>query len=597
VNQVAKDSQLLDTARDFFYFVTKFFEPISASATHIYHSALELCPTSSIVRKLYYDRCNRITGVPRVLVGTPDLWDQTISISTDSQCGDCAWSPCGRSIAALTSDTVEIRNQLTLELLTTLRLTEGSIFLTGPLAYSPNGRSLACSSSTAIIIWDIQTGGVLKEDKRVFDSRSLVWSLDGSTIGIIDMALNVHTYEVVSGKTQDFGKLNSGDEGPLLHYQMWTHEASFRAVTVRQHIDTLIIDIFEIGRTLTKFHSFTTEISFLYRSEFSFSPTTFHFSINTLHLHILRIFGNQDSNCLLEVKNVLCSHCFSPDGSLFAVSDSITLRFWKYTSGCYIPWRELRDFRRGFSYLQFSPTLSSILGYSSDALVVCRLHDLPATPQTFHPTVARLVNSGNRIAVARWEESTIKLLDVHSQNPPQFVDTDVEITKLSVMGNVLLAFGSGKVVAWLLTEVGLVCGALGDRRADHSDSIWTVACQDPTLPTVIKGWVAGIFSTPDAFIVFHAETGELLQDTPQPYNKLVALHNELICEGHPHNSNLSRPGASRRGSKVSLLYKCERGWVGGPEGRYMLWVPVEWRDAWSGGIWHQDLTVMDLSRA
>ena len=40
LDQVAKDSQLLDTAQDFFHFVTKFFEPINVSATHIYHSAL-----------------------------------------------------------------------------------------------------------------------------------------------------------------------------------------------------------------------------------------------------------------------------------------------------------------------------------------------------------------------------------------------------------------------------------------------------------------------------------------------------------------------------------------------------------------------------
>ena len=48
-NQVAKDSQLRDTAQDYLHFVAKFFEPINASATHIYHSALELCPASSIV--------------------------------------------------------------------------------------------------------------------------------------------------------------------------------------------------------------------------------------------------------------------------------------------------------------------------------------------------------------------------------------------------------------------------------------------------------------------------------------------------------------------------------------------------------------------
>jgi WD40 repeat protein len=333
----------------------------------------------------------------------------------------------------------------TLELLTTLRPTEGSISLAGPLAYSPDGRSLACSSSTAIIIWDIQTGGVLKEDEGACDSRSLVWSLDGSTVGIIDTASNVHTYEVVSGKTQNLGKLYSGDGGTPFFDQMWAHETSFWAVTVTRHGHTLTINIFEIRRTLVKFHSFTSTENLILPTFSSFSPATFHVCI--VFFSTLHIFGDQDSNLLLEVEGKFCFNCFSPDGNLFAASGSVGVHFWKYTSGCYIPWRELRDTRWVLYSLQFSPTLSSILGCSSDVLMVCRLHDLPTTPQTSHPTVAALFDSGNRIAVARQWENTITLLDVHSQNPLQFVDTGVKITHLSVIGNVHLAIGSGKAVA------------------------------------------------------------------------------------------------------------------------------------------------------
>jgi WD40 repeat protein len=541
--------------------------------------------------------------MPRVLVGTPDLWDQTISISTDSWYQDCAWSPCGRSIATRISNTIEIRNQLTLELLTTLRPTKDSISLPGPLAYSPgrslayshDGRSLACSSSSAITIWDIQTGGVLKEDKCVLGSPLLVWSLDGSTIGIVETASNVHTYEVVSGKTQNFGKLYSGDEGTPLLYQIWTHEASFRAVAMMPLKDNrgITINIFEIGRTLIKFHSFTTEILLSSHSKFSFSPATFHVCIHFSSM--LRIFGDQDSNCLLEVNNASYRNCFSPDGSLFAVFDSIGVRSWKYTSGCYIPWRELRGPGWELSSFQFSPTLSSILGRNGHVLKVCRLHDLPTTPQTFHSTFAVLVDSGNHIAAAHLGKSTITLLDIHSQKPPQFVDTGVKITKLTIIGNVLLVVGSDKAVAWLLTEAGLVCGVLGDRRAGHSDSIWTVPCQHSIPSTLIVGWVAGICSFQDIYTVFHTESGELLEDTPQPFSKMEALNDELIRERHLHSSNLSRRSASRQGSLVPLRPTCQQGWVGSPGGRYMMWVPVEWRDAWRYGTWHHDLAVMDIS--
>ena len=56
MNQVSRNEELLNTARDCFHFVTKFFEPISVSAAYIYHSALELSPLSSIIRRLYYHR-------------------------------------------------------------------------------------------------------------------------------------------------------------------------------------------------------------------------------------------------------------------------------------------------------------------------------------------------------------------------------------------------------------------------------------------------------------------------------------------------------------------------------------------------------------
>ena len=49
ITQVARNEKLLKVARDYFDFVTKFFEVINVSATHIYHSALEPSPLSSII--------------------------------------------------------------------------------------------------------------------------------------------------------------------------------------------------------------------------------------------------------------------------------------------------------------------------------------------------------------------------------------------------------------------------------------------------------------------------------------------------------------------------------------------------------------------
>jgi len=99
--------------------MTKFFEVSSVSATHIYHSALELTPLSSAVRRLYYHQ--KITPSPRVVIGTPDSWQPSIAISNkDFPYRSFAWSPCGQFIAAQTQEVVEIRDPFTSELLSTL---------------------------------------------------------------------------------------------------------------------------------------------------------------------------------------------------------------------------------------------------------------------------------------------------------------------------------------------------------------------------------------------------------------------------------------------------------------------------------------------
>ena len=201
MNQVAKDEQLLYIAKDCFRFVTSFFEVIKVSAPHIYHSALELCPASSIVRKLYYHR--RIARSPKVVVGTPDSWGPTIAAS--GCYSFCIWSPCGQFVAAQTEIFAEIRNQLTMELVTILHPTEAIPNLTGSLAYSPDGRFIACTSDTTIVIWDIQTGGVAEEIEIEYHGCgiSLVWSSDGGTICIIGSKAGVdfvvHTYDISSG--------------------------------------------------------------------------------------------------------------------------------------------------------------------------------------------------------------------------------------------------------------------------------------------------------------------------------------------------------------------------------------------------------------
>ena len=137
---------LLNTIADCLHFVTKFFEVISQSATHIYHSALLLTLQSSIVWRLYGQQV--YSPVERVVVGVPALWDScTASVGTvGAEKLHCvAWSPCGQFIAAAFGRAIQVQDSNTLESVSVLKPPHSlSDNFPQSLTFSPDGHLLAC---------------------------------------------------------------------------------------------------------------------------------------------------------------------------------------------------------------------------------------------------------------------------------------------------------------------------------------------------------------------------------------------------------------------------------------------------------------------
>ena len=136
---------LLDTTTDFLRFVTEYFQIISRSGPHIYHSALLLSPLSSIVRKLYGQYIN--SPVSRVVSGLPNLWDScTASADMTTAVRHAVWSPCGQFLAVCFTDMVGIWDSTTLAGVSDLRPPTNLAKATpGSLAFSPDGCLLACT--------------------------------------------------------------------------------------------------------------------------------------------------------------------------------------------------------------------------------------------------------------------------------------------------------------------------------------------------------------------------------------------------------------------------------------------------------------------
>jgi hypothetical protein len=592
MNQVARNEELLNTARGCFHFVVEFFEPINASATHIYHSALELSPLSSIVRRLYYHQ--RHTPLPRVLTGTWDSWDQGTAISgTCGNYGYCSytWSPCGQFVATHAGGyyypkIVEIRNGVTLQLLSTL--TTPDTYLVGGPSYSPDGSSLASLTNTSLIIWDIQTGGMTKEighnSTKDVSGVSLVWSLDGGTVGTIfhdgDSEIwTMHTNDITSGTTLSSITLQSRDNPHI-----WAHNTSFQVMTTGWDGQAPTINIFEVGSTLTKIKSFqinlwattgwakSSQEEPFYEIK-SFSPTTYHISIGGGDS--FAILDIQSSECLLEQKGQLKSDCFSFDGSLYAAHwiNGDSIHIWKHTSGHYTQWKELPLQKSNSIHScppYFSPTLSSILSCSLDthSLWVWQLDDSPPTTPSNDPTFFATPHCCDTYMVASYKgNSTVTITNPLSQTPCHFIDTGMEIKALVHTGNILLVMDSTTIAAWKLTKEGLVVGAVGKGRASLHDSIWTV--MQPNSPKfAVKDQIAFICGGGETILyIYSTETGgglDLTQATLPGrwcFNPpgCVGLEN---CHSHPENKWPNFMNAM---------------WIKDLDGKHQLWIPVKWR--------------------
>jgi len=544
----------------------------------------------SIIRKLYYHR--RFTRLPKVATGTTDSWTRATGISGKGEYnGSCIWSPCGRFVAAQMEGAVDIRSQTTLELITTLHSTETTPDLAGPLAYSPDGRSIACASYTAIIIWDIQTGGVAKEIECSANNISLVWSSDGRTIFTIHSgdqgAFIAHMYDVSSGATLSSGTLLSRDNPHL-----WTDgEFFFIMTTVHDRYHGRTVDIFKVGSTLTKIRSFTFPLADGAEIR-SFSPTAYRISTSDCStLHILDI---QSSECLLDESSQYSSDSFSSDGSHFAAYHPDIVTIWRYDSSRYVLLGSFgREGPPGLPLL-FSPTPSSMLCCTKGILWVWRLCQHALGPSIGRGDHVGLSRSWTHIATACNLENTITITDLLGQHPLQFIDTDVEIEGLVITGNVLLVVGSGQLVAWLLTEDGVVDGVIGDRRVDRSDSIWAMSGSNwgPRWGFNVEGRVGFIMLPGNAPHVYDTETGEVHSTEELRDVKDIAYRFRFFYVGREYlrfnnfHQCDTHPGDSWQTSEATL----REGWVKDAEGRHRLWVPAEWRTNWDPMDWRHDVT-------
>ena len=555
-----------------------------------------------------------------MVIGAPDSWDpSTVSVSTEhSYYLSSTWSPCGHFVATVSKEAVEIRDALALKLLFTLRSAGTPTSLRRGLVYSPDGRSLAGCSDIGIIIWDTQTGGVVGkfECEVPGNGLELVWSLDGNTIGaispLVSGTLTVRVYEIASGVMQSSGRVQSTGGGHL-----WPHDKTFRVMTTTKDHKDSTINIYEVGSDLTKVEQF----SFRSHPAFGvFSPTTYRISVTVARDRNrdpeLLILNVRNSDVLLRETGSYWHISFSPDGTLVAAFAGDRLPIWRYASGRYTRWRE---FQQTATPLQFSPTASSILGRGGALLHVLHFDFSPAAPGTERNRPLDAFSPyGTHIATTHRGESAITITNLHSQNvsPSQFIDTGLEISEMVLTGNVLLVKGSDTIVAWLLTEEGVVDGILDDRRADRNDSLWDVSPRahanvwarllqrdggggdsENVLEFSVEGETAAIRNNGHVVRVYHTGSGETLEPDKAPLGTRYRFHNP-----RRDDCDIYRRDSRKRHEPLEYDWPVSQntlreGWVKDPEGKHRLWLRPRWRSAGNDVDWLDKVATLRLKNS
>ena len=449
--------------------MTGFFEAISISAPHIYHSTLLLSPKMSIVRTLYGPQASPLA---RVVQGVPTSWDPNIATTSFPRgIRAIAWSPCSRFIAISqhSSDNIAILDAVTLEqIYTTCSIGLGR----GPqnLVFSPDSHLLTGYFNALnplppfIASYDLQTGGLISKTGGVIDAERLplmTYSGCGTMIGLLFRYVKtafitthnaiITTYNVLSGT-----HISSHSIEKDVSSAIWTHDECLRFATV----ELRSIIIWEVGFTSiqppTKVDSLPTPDGLTSRTSDTFLPSlslvAFVFQKRVL------VWDARHHKILLDSAEVTYPSLVScsPDGRFIVCGSSgPELYILKASPDGYL----LQKFITGGGSTSHtvSPDGESVITFGSSIVQLWRTTDSPtslsgvsiqpfrAIPKDF---ILEFSPGEKLVAVTRRCDSTVTVLDLESGNPRAVIDAGEDIYGIGITGSAIVVVCVGKVVTW-----------------------------------------------------------------------------------------------------------------------------------------------------
>jgi len=615
---LSQESPTLDLTNDCFRFVTGFFDAISLSAPHIYHSALLLSPKTSIVQKLYGPQVNPLA---RVVYGAPTSWDQSIAtkrllVGPEN----VVWSPCSKYIGIIWGNNeIAVLDAVTLEQLCTLYTEYEPEWYR--LIFSPDGHLLtACSHDCKVFSWDLQTGGLVSKIRGNKVLRPMSFSECGAMLGCFFSLSGSHEiviYDIISGTQTSSHSLPGLDV-----ITIWTHGQCLQFAT----IDLGSIIIWEVGFTSTnapiQVASLPVPFTFNLSDGIAFLPTLSRLSF--IHQGKIIVWDALHQKILLESTDIGNSYniSFSTDGRLLICANwPSEHHFWKESSDGYLPHQNSPLSQHGTT-AAVSPNGEAIITYNSSELQLWHTN-----PHTYAPTISpqhsqdkkhpliEFSPDGSLAAITERSGNMVTILDVKSGNPQLVIDTDMEICGIRITESRVNVVDHGKAIAWELPTGNCVPNA--QVNIDNSIQITTFKFPYSSWPyaSISPDLNHAAFVDLRNLYIYSMDTGEQLVDVrSQGWLPGFTIDGTGVwCAGSHRWSTgtfvdqweIFRDDESgifelkKTGSVIPLRslpwhpscgYQVTNdGWVLSPGGKLLLWLPYQWRSVkfemkWSGNF-------------
>ena len=330
-------------------FLLEHFDMICQCPSHIYHSALPFCPSSSWLHKCY---SAKLSEEVKVIKGLPAGWGKcSRTVSLDRYTPSLSYLNNTIAAGSVGGDII-ILDAITGGQLSVL---SGHTDRVMSVAFSSDGRSLVSGSfDKTVKLWDVQTGGIVK-------------TFHGHTTWVWTVSISADCTRIASGSQDgiiNLWDIQTGVCHCVIEQQKPARYISF-SPTNPQHL--LSINDSKIWQWDINGHQVGTTYD---GSHVAFSSDgTLFVLCNKTTVTI----QNSSSGAVVAEFHVTgpisAQHCcFSPDGRLVAAAVDSTAYVWDITSSAPQPIDTFNGHTSGITTLAFSSS-SSLISKSTDQLI------------------------------------------------------------------------------------------------------------------------------------------------------------------------------------------------------------------------------------